>query len=144
MRGRPKNSAKKTSRLNVRLDDDLMADLEYLASGNISSYVRELLSGKKEEKPIVRKETPKAEPKEEPKEEIASQNLIRMAALLGMDLKALLGEIEKAMDSGSIVYDNGFSGSKEDLDTRDFIEACKSMKKNPQSVLDAYTATIRR
>ena len=140
MRGRPKNSAKKTSRLNVRLDDDLMADLEYLASGNISSYVRELLSGKKEEKPIVRKETPK----EEPKEEIASQNLIRMAALLGMDLKALLGEIEKAMDSGSIVYDNGFSGSKEDLDTRDFIEACKSMKKNPQSVLDAYTATIRR
>lgn len=140
MRGRPKNSAKKTSRLNVRLDDDLMADLEYLASGNISSYVRELLSGKKEEKPIVRKETPKAEPKEE----IASQNLIRMASLLGMDLKTLLGEIEKAMDNGSIVYDNGFSGSKEELDTRDFIEACKSMKKNPQSILDAYTATIRR
>lgn len=144
MRGRPKNSAKKTSRLNLRLDDDLMADLEYLASGNISSYVRELLSGKKEEKPIVRKETPKTEPKEEPKEEIASQNLIRMASLLGMDLKTLLSEIEKSMDSGAIVYDNGFSGAKDNLDTRDFVAACNAVKKNPQTILDAYTATIRR
>ena len=144
MRGRPKNSAKKTSRLNLRLDDDLMDELESLSAGNISAYVRELLSGKTEDKPIIRKEVKKEQPKAEPKEEIASANLIRMASLLGMDIKTLLGEIEKAMDNGSIVYDNGFSGVKDDLDTRDFVAACKAMKKNPQTILDSYTATIRR
>lgn len=133
MRGRPKNSAKKTSRLNLRLDDDLMDELESLSAGNISSYVRELLSGNK---PIVRKEVKE--------EEIASANLIRMASLLGMDIKTLLCEIEKSMDSGAIVYDNGFSGAKDNLDTRDFVAACNAVKKNPQTILDAYTATIRR
>lgn len=133
MRGRPKNSAKKTSRLNLRLDDDLMDELESLSAGNISAYVRELLSGNK---PIVIKEVKE--------EEIASANLIRMASLLGMDIKTLLGEIEKSMDSGAIVYDNGFSGAKDNLDTRDFVAACNAVKKNPQTILDAYTATIRR
>lgn len=135
MRGRPKNSAKKTSRLNLRLDDDLMDELESLSAGNISAYVRELLSGKTD-KPIVRKEVKE--------EEIASANLIRMASLLGMDIKTLLCEIEKSMDSGAIVYDNGFSGAKDNLDTRDFVAACNAVKKNPQTILDAYTATIRR
>jgi len=133
MRGRPKNSAKKTARLNLRLDDDLMDELESLSSGNISAYVRELLSGNK---PIVKKEVKE--------EDIASTNMIRMASLLGMDIKTLLGEIEKSMDDGSIVYDNGFSGAKGDLDTRDFVAACNAVKKNPQMILDAYTATIRR
>lgn len=133
MRGRPKNSAKKTSRLNLRLDDDLMDKLESLSAGNISAYVRELLSGNK---PIVRREVKE--------EEIASENLIRMASLLGMDIKTLLGEIEKSMENGLIVYDKGFSGAKDELDTREFLSACKALKKNPQSVLDAYTSTIRR
>jgi len=61
-----------------------------------------------------------------------------------ISLEDFLRIVEDSLHNGTVAYDGKKLYSVGELDTRDFIEACKSMKKNPQSILDAYTATIRR
>ena len=111
--------------VGFRINSDLLNKITD-GSTNVSATIKEILNGYN------------------PKGISVGKELQSILDFYHVSLESFLKIIEDSLHNGSIAYDGKTLYGVGELDTRDFVTACKAMKKNPQSILDSYTATIRR
>ena len=124
MMARPTNEVQDAF-VGFRINSDLLNKITD-GSTNVSATIKEILSGYNPRSANVGKE------------------LQSILDFYHISLESFLKIVEESLHNGSIAYDGKTLHGVGELDTRDFVAACKAMKKNPQSVLDAYTTTVRR
>lgn len=111
--------------VGLRISSDLLNRISE-GSTNVSATIKEILSGYN------------------PKGIEVGKELQSILDFYHVKLEDFLKIVEDSLHNGSVAYDGKKLYGVCEIDTKEFVEACKSIKKQPQAVLDAYTATIRR
>lgn len=124
MMARPTNEVQDAF-VGLRISSDLLNRITD-GSTNVSATIKEILSGYN------------------PKGLEVGKELQSILDYYHVSIEQFLKIVEDSLHNGSVAYDGKNLYGVGDLDTRDFVAACKAVKKNPQTILDAYTATIRR
>lgn len=113
--------------VGLRINKDFLDEITK-GSDNVSATIKEILKSK----------TKKAEPMALGKE------LKSILDFYHISLEEFMKVLEKSLHDGTIAYDGKVLYGVGEVDTREFVIICKALKKNPQTVLDAYATTIRR
>lgn len=124
MMARPTNEVQDAF-VGLRISSDLLNRITD-GSTNVSATIKEILSGYN------------------PKGLEVGKELQSILDYYHVSIEQFLKIVEDSLHNGSVAYDGKNLYGVGELDTRDFVAACNAVKKNPQTILDAYTATIRR
>ena len=133
--GRPTDE-KKDKTIKLRLSEELYERLEKESEGNMSEYVRGILSGKNKGKD----ERPKGV--EIP--EGTYRNLEEMCMASGLTMGRFMEYVKNLFHEGKIYIDGLTVKTKGEYDLAYLIESCHRVNVDPQEMINKLAASLNR